>query len=182
MLPFHFVVFDPMHGIHNEANVLIDEAVHQHLMVQSPDPDVMEVLATAQENVNKRWKDANLPKFIQFGRDKQGAHSHALNGPAFKAVWSKPELIIETIKDMSPVYALLESKKLTPALEPEAVGEGADKGPKKKGGAAKPKKKKQRGVAWEDEEPEYMPPGAPEGVNAPHAPILPSATHPDLEV
>eukprot|EP00327_Prymnesium_parvum_P011447 CAMPEP_0184376786 /NCGR_PEP_ID=MMETSP0007-20130409/1754_1 /TAXON_ID=97485 /ORGANISM="Prymnesium parvum, Strain Texoma1" /LENGTH=37 /DNA_ID= /DNA_START= /DNA_END= /DNA_ORIENTATION= len=30
---------------------------------------------------------------------------------------------------MKPVYSLLESKRLTPELQPDAVGEGADRGP-----------------------------------------------------
>lgn len=37
LLPFHYVVHDPMHGVHNEINVLLDEAVHKHLMVDSTD-------------------------------------------------------------------------------------------------------------------------------------------------
>ena len=58
------------------------------------------------------WKRAYLPKFIQFGKDGQGEHSHALNGPAFKAVWRHKTLLIQTIKHMEPVYELLESKRL----------------------------------------------------------------------
>ena len=52
------------------------------------------IIATAQGKINPEWKDANLPKFIQFGKDKQGAHSHALNGPAFKAVWRHKTLLV----------------------------------------------------------------------------------------
>ena len=167
LLPFHHVVFDPMHGVHNEANVLLDEATHQHLMVQSSDPEVKAIIETQQAKINAKWKEQQLPKFIQFCRDKQGAHSHALNGPTFKAVWSRPELIIDSIRPTEPVYALLESKSLTPALSKDAVGEGADKGPKKLGGTGKPKKKKQRGVAWDDEEPDNIPPAAPEGEECP---------------
>jgi hypothetical protein len=135
-------------------------------MVESKDTEVKQLIATAQESINKRWKEAQLPKFIQFGRDKQGAHSHALNGPAFKAAWSKPELIVGTIRDMAPVYALLETKKLTPELKEDALGENADKGPKQKNTE---KKKKKRGVAWDDEQPDYRP---PEGAIPPLSPMI----------
>ena len=56
-----------MHGIHNEANVLLDEAVHKHLMVDSPDPEVKAIIATAQAQVNKLLKDANLPSSYSSG-------------------------------------------------------------------------------------------------------------------
>lgn len=160
LVPFHHVVFDPMHGVHNEANVLLDESIHRHLMVQSCEPEVKAVINQAQEEVNALWKTASLPgNFIQFGRDSQGAHSHALNGPAFKAVWRRPELIIQSIKIMEPVYSLLESKRLTPELQPDAIGEGADFGPEKRGetrkaGATQKRRgaQKARGVAWDEEE------------------------------
>lgn len=58
ILPFHHVVFDPMHGIHNEINVLLDEAVHQHLMVD--DPSVKATIEEAQKKINKEWADAHL--------------------------------------------------------------------------------------------------------------------------
>ena len=124
LLPFHYVTHDPMHAVHNEANALLDEAVHKHLMVESDDAEVKKTMEHAQALINKDWKDANLPKFIQFGRDNQGAHSHALNGPCFEAVWGRPDLIIRTITNMGPVYALLESKKLLPKLTAEGVAAG----------------------------------------------------------
>ena len=77
-------------------------------MIESPDKELMSLLAEVTDAVNKLWKDANLPKFIQFGRDGQGAHSHALNGPAAKAVLRHKDLLINTIDAMQPVYALYE--------------------------------------------------------------------------
>ena len=85
-IPFHHVVFDPMHGCHNEVNVLLDESVHKHLMVDSPDAEVKRAIEEAQAEINRMWRDANLPKFIQFGKDGQGAHSHALDGPVSRPV------------------------------------------------------------------------------------------------
>jgi hypothetical protein len=162
LLAFHRVVHDPMHGVHNEVNVLLDESVHKHLMVDSTDGEVKKKIEIAQENINKEWKDANLPKFIQFGKDNQGAHSHALNGPCIEAVWAKPQLLISTIRHMEPVYTLLEAKNLTPALQAAALGEAANTGPTKgkgKGnGSDKPKKPKRppksRGIAWDYQDPD----------------------------
>ena len=149
LLPFHYVTHDPMHGVHNEANAVLDEAVHKHLMVESTDAEVKKTLEIAQAAINTLWKAANLPKYIQFGRDGQGAHSHALIGPCFEKVWSTPQLIIDTITLMGPVYALLESKKLVPELTPEALAAGdleqaaAAVGAKRtKGRKAPPAKKK----------------------------------------
>ena len=156
LIPVHHFVFDPMHGMHNEANVLLDESVHKHLMVESEDPQVKASLAKAQASINADWKAANLPKFIQFGRDAQGAHSHAMNGPACEAVMDNPGLLIRTIDHMKPVYDLLETRKLTPALDPSAVAPEADTGKttggnKSKGGVkgkTKERAKKKRKVSW----------------------------------
>ena len=79
---------------------------------------------------------------------------------------------------MAPVYALLESKKLVPELEPSALGIGADRGPaaagKKRAPAdakLKPKKPKQkdRGILYDDEEGEgeTMPHGENHADNGP---------------
>ena len=147
LLPFHYVVHDPMHAVHNEANALLDEAVHKHLVAceESTDNEVQAVGREAQGKINKEW--VNLPKLIQFGKDDQGHHSHALNGPCFEAVWGKPQLIVDTVKFMEPVYALLEARKLTPPLTPEALAAGdlnqqavVQKG--KKGGKAQGSRKK----------------------------------------
>ena len=168
-----------MHGVHNEANVLLDEAVHRHLMVDSPDPEVKAIIETAQSNINDAWKDANLPKYIQFGKDRQGAHSHSLNGPAFKAVWRHPDLIMKTIEFMKPVWELLETKKLIPAMGAEVTGTGADRGPtaaaKKRDDAQKskpaPKKQKSRTISWDSDDEE-----AGEAGERPIAPPAPSRT------
>ena len=157
LLPFHYVVFDPMHGIHNEINVLLDEAVHRHLIIETKNTDVLEVLQKAQKLINELWKNANLSKFIQFGPDSGG---HALNGPAFKAVMRSPTLLIDTIALMQPVYGLLETHKLTPELSAAATGEAADVGPvtleqmctaAKKKPAKKVQKRKERGVQWQND-------------------------------
>ena len=152
LLPFHFVVHDPMHAVHNEANALLDEAVHKHLVAceESKDKQVQATGREAQAVINKEWKDANLPKYIQFGKDDKGAHSHALNGPCFEAVWGRPGLIVSTIKHMGPVYALLETREETPPLTPEALaaieiseketGKKRSKGGKGKAPVKKPKR------------------------------------------
>ncbi|KAL1525355.1 hypothetical protein AB1Y20_020217 [Prymnesium parvum] len=111
LLPFHMVQWDPMHGLHNEFNALISEAVHEHLKIESPDKEVETVIENTKERINALWKAKNLPKYIQFGRDGKGEHSHALNGPTVKAVLRDPTLIIDTIETMAPVYALMEQGK-----------------------------------------------------------------------
>ena len=167
-IPFHHVVFDPMHGCHNEVNVLLDESVHKHLMVDSPDAEVKRAIEEAQAEINRMWKDANLPKFIQFGKDGQGAHSHALDGPSFKAAFRHPTLITQTIQVMqAKVYQLLETKKLIPVLEEKTVQDaaedkkGAPRGrkrgdpasPDKPKKAAKPAKKgKSREIRFDEDE------------------------------
>lgn len=158
LLPCHYFVFDIMHGMHNEANVLLDESVHQHLMVAktSKDEQVIQTITTAQTKINALWKEQHLPKFIQFGHDEDGVHSHAMNGPTAEAVMDRPSLIIETIQLMAPVYELLETRKQVPPLQAEVVGEGAISGPKpdqkkeqaKAKGKVKEPAKKSRKVDW----------------------------------
>ena len=94
--------------------LVLFQAVHQHLIVESPSPEVMSIMAEAQTKINTLWREAHLPKFIQFGRDAKGAQNHSLNGPASKAVMRHKSLIVDTIKHMQPVYALLECKKYEP--------------------------------------------------------------------
>ena len=115
LIPFHFDVFDPMHGIHCEVNALLDEAVHKPLELgyESKEPGVKETCARVQNKVNDLWKKANLPKLIQFGKGKDSkgkdsAHSHALNGPTFKKAWGKQDLLLGTFEAMREVYALRE--------------------------------------------------------------------------
>lgn len=69
------------------------------------------IVEKTKERVNALWKEKQLPKFIQFGRDGKGENSHALNGPTVKAVLRDPTLIIDTIEAMAPVYALMEQGK-----------------------------------------------------------------------
>ena len=146
-----------MHAVHNEFNVLIDEAIHQHFIIESPDEAVMEVLAKAQAHVNQLWHDAHLPKFIQFGKDGKGEHSHAANGPTVKKVLRHKTLLIETIEYLrTHVYPLVDAGSLKKADKtPNESGE--DKAAGKKAGkkstaktSKKPKQKKQRGVSFDD--------------------------------
>ena len=137
------------------ADRVLDESIHQYFMNDSPDKEVQAELASAQVAVNKLWADAELPKFIQFGKDDKGSHSHAVNGPAFKAAWGNPPLLIETFKLMEPVWDMLEARKDTPAIDADVASErvqeeGArsrsSKKPSPKVPTTKKKKKKYRGV------------------------------------
>eukprot|EP00966_Prymnesium_polylepis_P068102 1582882-Prymnesium_polylepis.1 len=111
LLPVHYFVVDPMHGMHNEANVLLDESVHKHLMVESKEPEVKKTIKEAQ---------AKDQREVEGRQSAQGAHGHAMNGPTVEYVMDHPALVIDTIKDMQPVYQLLEARKKTPPLQPDA--------------------------------------------------------------
>ena len=127
---------------------MLDETIHQHLIVESPDPEVQAELESAQKDVNEDWANQNLPKFIQFGKDNQGAHSHALNGPAFEAVMSHPQLLVRTYKRMEKVYAMLEARQLTPGVDERVEKELAQGGEAAAGkSAGKPAKKAKKKAA-----------------------------------
>jgi hypothetical protein len=157
-------------------------------MVESPDKDVMAVIEHAQAQVNTLWKSVYLPKLILFGKDSKGAHSHAVNGPTAKAVLRHKSLLIDTIKLMAPVYAMLERNRYTPGQKvvkvkivgkaPETGDGKGDKGGKgkAKGGSTsevKQKRKKLRGVDFGDVGDEPEPETAKKGgggQKGPHAP------------
>ena len=52
------------------------------------------IIETAQAEVNALRKDAQLPKLVQFEKADKGAHSHTLNGPAFKKAFSLKLLMV----------------------------------------------------------------------------------------
>lgn len=111
----------------------------------SNDPEVKKTGESAQSDINSMWKAESLAKFIQFGKDGKGEHTHTLNGPAFDDVARHPTLLLRTIDRMRPVYALLEAKKLVPELTAAAVSDSADEGPQKKG-----RKKRGSGAGGKD--------------------------------
>jgi len=107
--------------------------VHQHLIVESPDKEVMQVIQRTTADINALWKSVYLPKVILFGVDEKGQHSHACNGPTAKAVLRHKSLLIETIKKMQPVYAMLERGLYSPGQKVQkvkVVGRSAEKGGK----------------------------------------------------
>ncbi len=55
---------------------------------------VKAIIETAQAEVNALWKDAQLPKLVQFEKDNKGAHSRTLNRPAFKKAFSLKWLMV----------------------------------------------------------------------------------------
>ena len=106
------------------------QAVHQHLIVESPDKEVMQVIQRTTADINALWKSVYLPKVILFGVDEKGQHSHACNGPTAKAVLRHKSLLIETIKKMQPVYAMLERGLYSPGQKVQkvkVVGRSAEK-------------------------------------------------------
>ena len=105
-------------------HTLTPQSIHQHFVVDTKNEEVLSVLRAAQTSVNELWHNANLPKYIQFGKDDRGTQSHAADGPTMKAVMAHPTLLKQTMDLMQPVYALLQTHALTPELTCEAE-EGA---------------------------------------------------------
>ena len=151
LVPFHHVVFDPMHGIHCEVNALLDEAVHKPLCVgyDSKIPEVKATCEKAASVINKLWHEANLPKYIQWGKSKgdkgkEQENGHAMNGPTFKKAWANGPLLVATLKAMEPVWALKEVIKSNAQEfeEPEGSDSGAEGAGAPEATSKKPKKAK----------------------------------------
>ena len=63
LLPVDEVVFDPMHAVHTEANCLLDECVHQFLIVDPANPAIAAELRAEVSNVaeiNQMWQAFHL--------------------------------------------------------------------------------------------------------------------------
>ena len=73
LVPFHHVLWYPMHGCHNEVNALLDESVHKHLALgaDSKHAEVKSTCAKAQAEVNQLWRDAHLQKNIGFAAERR---------------------------------------------------------------------------------------------------------------
>ena len=167
LIPFRHALFDPMHACHNEINALLDESVHKHLALgaDSKHEQVKSTCATAQVEVNQLWRDANLPKFIQFGKVDGKELEHTLNGPAFNKAFGTPGLLQNTMNAMDAVWRLRETvpdgfvaaaaKSATAAAAPagaEAPAAAPKAGKKQRGksfteAAPAPKKAKGKGSA-----------------------------------
>ena len=109
--------------------------------------------------MNKLWKDAQLPAFIQWGKDGKGEeNSHALNGPTLKKVLRHPTLLPDTFKIMQEVWELLETEKVIKyaadgvleAREPPAKKGKAAESAGKKQAAKKPKDPKKRPLTMDE--------------------------------
>jgi hypothetical protein len=80
--PWSKAVFDPMHGMHYESNVLLDESVQLPLAAADDlDPVAKADVLQATEEINTLWRGYNFPKYIQFGKDGSGSRFKHLDGP-----------------------------------------------------------------------------------------------------
>ena len=80
--PWNKAVFDPMHGMHYEGNVLLDETVQLPLAAaEDLDPAAKVDVLQATEEINTLWRGYNFPKYIQFGKDGSGSRFKHLDGP-----------------------------------------------------------------------------------------------------
>ena len=147
LVPFHHALFDPMHACHNEVNALLDESVHKHLALgaDSTNKEVQRVCAHAQATVNQLWRDANLPKHIQFGKVDGKELEHALNGPAFNKAFGTPGLLQNTMNAMDPVWRLRETVPDDFVAGKKAAPAGAEPAP-----AVQRSGKKVRGKSYTD--------------------------------
>lgn len=48
LIPFHFAIFDPMHGYHSEVNAFFEEAIHQFLIEDTPDEEAQTISKTCR--------------------------------------------------------------------------------------------------------------------------------------
>ena len=135
------------------------QGVHRHLIVEGKSASIQKIIASAKEKVNKLWKDAQLPAFIQWGKDGKGEeNSHALNGPTLKKVLRHPTLLPDTFKIMQEVWELLETEKVIKyaadgvleAREPPAKKGKAAESAGKKQAAKKPKDPKKRPLTMDE--------------------------------
>ena len=82
--PWSKAVFDPMHGMHYEGNVLLDESVQPLAAAEDLDPAAKADVLQATEEINTLWRGYNFPKYIQFGKDGAGSRFKHLDGPTWK--------------------------------------------------------------------------------------------------
>ena len=150
--PWHKVVFDPMHGLHMEGNVLLEESVQLPLACADEVDTVAKAkLLKATDEINELWRSYNFPKYIQFGKDTNGAKFKQLDGPTWKAalrsnVLKKTYEIMR--RDVYPLLEVVDGSWKPPKVEEQLAkdlqssGKAKRKGAKAKakGGAGKRKK------------------------------------------
>lgn len=135
VLPFHHKVIEPMHGTHNEFNVLLDEAVHQHLLVQSTDPKVKSAVLEKTHEINELWGSMHMQKRLYFGRDGNGTPqpAPAVNGPDMKVILRSPTLLPKTLDIMASLWDLTEvERKKSPVEKSTEAPASKQTGKKKK--------------------------------------------------
>ena len=94
--------------------------------------------------INTMWEDANLPKYIQFGKDERGVQNPACDGPTInKAMATK--LLARTINEMDEIYDLIESKRIPEPKDADLPAAKPRKPAPAKGGA-NPKTREKDGV------------------------------------
>jgi hypothetical protein len=114
VLPCHHVVVEPMHGCHNEFNVVVlQEAIHEHLLVQSTDPALKETIRQMTKEINELWGSMHLQKPLYFGRDDSGTAQPqpTANGPDMKVILRHPKLLPKTMEIMRRGWQLTEPER-----------------------------------------------------------------------
>jgi hypothetical protein len=156
--PWSKAVFDPMHGMHYEGNVLLDESVQLPLAAaEDLDPAAKADVLQATEEINTLWRGYNFPKYIQFGKDGAGSRFKHLDGPTWKGAL-RSNVLKKTYEIMrEKVYPLLEVREGTwkaPAVTAQVADElvkGSGRARKKAAKkVSKQRSRKQRPVRFGD--------------------------------
>eukprot|EP00966_Prymnesium_polylepis_P213157 4937082-Prymnesium_polylepis.1 len=103
-----------MHGCLSEFNVLLDESMQQHLLVDSSDKVVQATIASATEEINNLWGGVHMQKRLYWGKDAdlKAQPAPAVNGPDMKVIITHPTLLPKSCEIMAQVWDLLESKDI----------------------------------------------------------------------
>lgn len=136
LVPYHASHMDPMHGLINTFNEILSEvrgdcpyakaragkcrltppmravplqSIQNHLNFESPHPSIRAKQQEAEQRVNARLQATHTPKYIKFGRDNKGEHSHAADGPTTLHLLHTHGLLVGLMQDMAEVWALMES-------------------------------------------------------------------------
>jgi len=144
VLPFHHKVIEPMHGTHNEFNALLDEAVHQHLLVQSNDQKVKKQVLQATGEITALWGSVHMQKRLYFGRDGDGTPqpAPAVNGPDMKVILRHPTLLPKTLDILSGLWDFTEAERKKSSAEESTEAPAPKQQAKKRARAAAPAAKK----------------------------------------
>ena len=92
---------------------MLQEAIHEHLLVQSTDPALKEAIRQMTKEINALWGSMHLQKPLYFGRDDSGIAEPqpTANGPDMKVILRHPKLLPKTMEIMRRGWQLTEPER-----------------------------------------------------------------------